>query len=481
MDIKSLDITAEKLTHLRTMFPEAFSEEKIDYVRLAHAQKRGLVFGSIVFSALLGFEVFNYSSTSFALNDILGNLSFGPLRWATILALAFCMIDLAGIARIFTPEEGRNEPAEVWYLFAAWFLAAAFNAVLTWWGISVAMSAAGIVPFGQTSMIKIVPVFVATMVLVIRVLLINTFVIAGERIFNIQEFGTALKNLSGSVSTLEPINVKPPPEAEETEISFTAYHPKEGKAETWYTLLVYTHLLSAFKNVQQDSKRFGGQLSGLREVKSTSSTRITRGNEITVIPVCNGITFNPRKLNFEWLEDYHRTEFRFLADKSLQDDAAKGSIDFYVGPVIIGSLKFVMLFDNNINRSLVYQEEQSAMYRKDKIFISYSHKDTDIVLTFKKVHQATGYDVLIDIENLRSGQEWNAELMHWIDRADIFQLFWSANSKESNYCRQEWKHALKRGTEGFVRPVYWQKPIPDPPKELSKYHFQYIDLHDNSI
>src|SRR4030095_706463 len=85
------------------------------------AHRRGLIFGGIILSALLAFEIFNYSSTLFALSDILGDLAFGPLRWAAILAFAFCGIDFAGIARIFTPETGRDEPAEVWYLFAAWF------------------------------------------------------------------------------------------------------------------------------------------------------------------------------------------------------------------------------------------------------------------------------------------------------------------------------------------------------------------------
>jgi hypothetical protein len=151
------------------------------------AHKRGLIFGVIILGALLAFEVFNFSSTFFALRDILGDLAFGGIRWATMLAFAFCAIDFAGIARIFTPEQGRNEPAEVWYLFAAWFLAAAFNATLTWWGVSVAIlshNAQGGILLGQTAMMKIVPIFVAAMVLTIRVLLINTFSIAGERMFS---------------------------------------------------------------------------------------------------------------------------------------------------------------------------------------------------------------------------------------------------------------------------------------------------------
>ncbi|MGD8402672.1 MAG: hypothetical protein PVJ21_03360 [Anaerolineales bacterium] len=150
------------------------------------ALRRGALFGGILISALLAFEVFNYSTTDFALHDVLGDLSFAGLRWSTVLSIAFCGIDFAGIARLFTPEKGRDEPAEVWYLFGAWLLAAAMNACLTWWGVSVAIinhSSAGSVLLGQTTMIKVVPVFVAIMVWLIRVLIIGTFSVAGENLF----------------------------------------------------------------------------------------------------------------------------------------------------------------------------------------------------------------------------------------------------------------------------------------------------------
>ena len=154
--------------------------------------KRGAIFGSILITALLAFELFNFGTTSFALQDVLGNLKFAGLQWSTILAFAFCGMDFAGIARIFTPEQGRDEPAEVWYLFGAWLLAAAFNAMLTWWGVSVAIlnhSAVGGSLVGQTAMIKIVPIFVAAMVWLIRVLIIGTFSVAGERLFSLADAG----------------------------------------------------------------------------------------------------------------------------------------------------------------------------------------------------------------------------------------------------------------------------------------------------
>ncbi|RJP51956.1 MAG: hypothetical protein C4583_07790 [Anaerolineaceae bacterium] len=154
------------------------------------ALKRGAIFGTILVAALAAFEVFNFSTTQFALRDMLGDITFAGMRWATILALAFCGMDFAGIARIFTPEQGRDEPAEVWYLFGAWLLAAAFNAGLTWWGVSVAIvnhQAAGASLLAPGVMARGIPVFVAAMVWLIRVLIIGTFSVAGERLFTVAE------------------------------------------------------------------------------------------------------------------------------------------------------------------------------------------------------------------------------------------------------------------------------------------------------
>jgi len=153
------------------------------------ALKRGAAFGFILLAALFAFEAFNYTTTQFALADILGsNLRFMGVQWATILAIAFCGIDFAGIARLFTPEQSQDGPAEVWYLFSAWLLAAAMNAVLTWWGVSVAIRThqeLSSLIISQSMLTKVVPIFVALMVWLIRVLIIGTFSMAGERMFSI--------------------------------------------------------------------------------------------------------------------------------------------------------------------------------------------------------------------------------------------------------------------------------------------------------
>ena len=82
---------------------------------------------------------------------------------------------------------GRDEPTEVWYLFGAWLLAAGFNAALTWWGVSVAIIhhvPAGGVLVGQSILTRAIPVLVAVVVWMIRVLIIGTFSVAGDRMFS---------------------------------------------------------------------------------------------------------------------------------------------------------------------------------------------------------------------------------------------------------------------------------------------------------
>ncbi len=155
--------------------------------KLSEKIRPGMAFGLMIIGALIAFEAFNYSTTDFALADLLGDLKFLGIRWATILAIAFCGIDFAGIARIFTPEQGAEEPKEVWYLFGAWLLAATMNAVLTWWGVSMAIvnhSVASTSVVSANTLTKVVPIFVALMVWVIRILIIGSLSTAGDRIFN---------------------------------------------------------------------------------------------------------------------------------------------------------------------------------------------------------------------------------------------------------------------------------------------------------
>lgn len=144
----------------------------------------GAVYGLIIILALVAFEIFNFSTTVFALQDLLGDLKFAGVSWSTFLAVAFCGIDFAGIARLIN-QDNHSPLKESWYLFGAWLLAATANAALTWWGVAVAISnhlpeSASVI--STNTLTHIVPVFIAILVWVIRILIIASLTSAIERL-----------------------------------------------------------------------------------------------------------------------------------------------------------------------------------------------------------------------------------------------------------------------------------------------------------
>jgi hypothetical protein len=71
-------------------------------------------------------------------------------------------------------------------LFGAWLEAATINALLTWWGVSIAivnhetLSNAAI---ARQTLLKVVPIFATVIVWLLRVLIIGLFSVAGEKYF----------------------------------------------------------------------------------------------------------------------------------------------------------------------------------------------------------------------------------------------------------------------------------------------------------
>src|SRR3972149_212763 len=165
-----------------------FNKGLLAHFNFSTRVQRNLVWGLLIAGALVAFEAFNYSTTEFAMRDLWGDLRCGGIAWATILALAFCSIDFTGIAHMFSngTDLRAKQGLEVWYLFAAWLLAATMNAVLTWWGVSVAVlehGSLGNTILGREALLQVVPAFIAVVVWLIRVLVIGTLITAGGKLF----------------------------------------------------------------------------------------------------------------------------------------------------------------------------------------------------------------------------------------------------------------------------------------------------------
>ena len=157
--------------------------------RLGLDMPRKTMVGIILLTALVAFEIFNFDTTRFALRNLLGEVSFWGVGWAGILAIAFCAIDFAGLARLFTPEQGADEPKAVWYLMGAWLLGATMNAIMTWWAVSLTLLShdLGNEVLSRQQLLDIAPIFVAVLVWLTRILFIGALSVTGEHMFDLTD------------------------------------------------------------------------------------------------------------------------------------------------------------------------------------------------------------------------------------------------------------------------------------------------------
>jgi hypothetical protein len=149
-----------------------------------------------------------------------------------------------------------------------------------------------------------------------------------------------------------------------------------------------------------------------------------------------------------------------------------------VGPVLVGEAKIWAHISSN--NGVVRRGPRGGVvpiepYRR--IFVSYSHEDAKVVHGLEAAYKALGDVYFRDVRSLRSGELWNPALLRMIEQADVFQLCWSEAAKRSDYVKREWMHALtlSRPTP-FVRPTYWQTPMPEPPIELQGLQFSRLEI-----
>jgi hypothetical protein len=171
--------------------------------------------------------------------------------------------------------------------------------------------------------------------------------------------------------------------------------------------------------------------------------------------------------------------------------AGNGEVTIFAGPLIIGTLRLAMLFDARavgeageageaaLSNGTGHSDNTARVTasRFARIFASYSHADTKVVLACRDAYRALGLTVEIDVDSLRSGDPYAQVLRDLISEADVFQLFWSRHAAESTAVRTEWEWALgQQKGPGYIRPVYWEQPMPLPPPELADLHFAYLPL-----
>ena len=70
-----------------------------------------------------------------------------------------------------------------------------------------------------------------------------------------------------------------------------------------------------------------------------------------------------------------------------------------------------------------------------RVFVSYSHDDSELVLPFVRLLQAAGAVVFVDTEDINYGDRWEEVLLEHLEAAERILLFWSKNASNSEWPR----------------------------------------------
>jgi hypothetical protein len=262
-------------------------------------------------------------------------------------------------------------------------------------------------------------------------------------------------------------------QAQPTPVEFSTYYPKEIVPKQWQPLVAYIFKAAAADAVDGDAKQqLGEKINQFREVGEQARQAIREGATVTATPTMTGFQFNPPTVSVGFFEDWHRFDFKLRADTAPLNQATNGRMTFTVEGIIVADIPMSIFVGETVSAS---QTASASTKPYNAIFCSYSRKDMQIVKRVERAYKALGMEYLRDLISIRSGENWSEALETLIEKADIFQLFWSTTSSASEHVKMEWVNALKYESQrpNFIRPVYWEQPMPPVPEVLSDIHFAY--------
>ena len=277
-------------------------------------------------------------------------------------------------------------------------------------------------------------------------------------------------------------------------VRFSVYRPDRSQPGIWNTMVSFAYragdadeggggIAESAKQVEQlAAHTLGPQIQGFAALTTESREAVPREGTLRFVPRFDGVEFNPPERSFRWVEKIHRESFRYRIPASLDGQTVHGRMEVYLDVILVGEVGLALKVDSGATADDCSHPVATHGSRYRKIFASYSHKDLPIVEQFKAYADALGDDFIRDWTHLRSGEVWSEELRVLITQADVFQLFWSQNSMQSAFVREEWEYALTLKRLSFIRPMYWEEPMPEqperglPPETLKILHFHRFKL-----
>ena len=260
--------------------------------------------------------------------------------------------------------------------------------------------------------------------------------------------------------------------ADYSEVFSSIYAPAEVKRGAHLLAQVYLHLYDETEQVKAHAQM--ADKNAEQRGYIPLSLNLKKGDNVDIEFHVDGETrlMSERK-SITWIGSFTKCTFKYHVPKDIDIEELSCEANLFVNGALIGEMTFLtQIVESPKNLNTCIQSR-----RFNKIFISYSHKDTKHVQYMAEAYKAQGVEYFYDRHNLNPGDVYEEIIYQYIDSSDLFILCWSKNTAESKWVSKEINRALLRvyphvSQEEESLRIYpiSLKPYADLPKNITTVH-----------
>ncbi len=261
----------------------------------------------------------------------------------------------------------------------------------------------------------------------------------------------------------------------EEEVSSTVYAPGQARQGDMFLVQVFVHLPEQAASLEEIAKE--ADEDARRSITSTLEKKIKRETELTFHLLMPGLDIDDPIQSCVWRGKPARVQFGVTVPEDSKPRNIIGTVTVSEASIPIGHLKFKFKIAGDDVVVNVEPVPAASMVRYQQAFISYASKDRPEVLKRVQMLNLAKIKFFQDLLTLDPGDSWEKLLYDYIDKSDVFYLFWSTAASESEWVRKEIEYAIKRksgenasGPE-IIPVIIEGPPAVRPPEELSFLHF----------
>jgi TIR domain len=265
----------------------------------------------------------------------------------------------------------------------------------------------------------------------------------------------------------------------EEEVSSTVYAPGQAGQGDSFLVQVFVHLPEQAAALEEIAKE--ADEDAKQRITNKLQKKIKRGTELTFHLLMPGLDIDDPIQSCVWQGEPAWVQFGITVPEDCKPKSIIGTVTVSEASIPIGHLKFKFKITGDAasggeasGRELI---PAGNMVRYQQAFISYASKDRPEVLKRVQMLNLAKIKFFQDLLTLEAGDPWEKLLYDYIDKSDVFFLFWSKAASESEWVRKEIEYAIKRKTgenesgPEIIPVIIEGPPAAKPPTELSFLHF----------